>query len=183
MPLNISQKLEENGFDEIVTILDEEATQSRILTELFHELPQRAGRNDRVVFYFAGHGQTEDLPTGGKRGYLLPVDADTSDYPNTAISMEQIRSLSSRIPAKHILYVMDSCYSGLGLNRSIGVSPKISDYLRKVSSMRPEQSLGLISDPRYQMHLSRRKLHCTVGWRGKVNFFFLWEQINDARKI
>jgi tetratricopeptide (TPR) repeat protein len=135
----VKRKLEKNGFDEIVTILDEEATRRRILTELFHELPQRTGRNDRVVFYFAGHGQTEDLLTGGKRGYLLPVDADTSDYPKTAISMEQIRSLSSRIPAKHILYVMDSCYSGLGLNRSTGVSPKISDYLKKVSSMRVVQ--------------------------------------------
>ena len=34
---------------------------------------------------------------------------------------------------------MDSCYSGLGLNRSLGVSPKIGDYLRKVSSMRVVQ--------------------------------------------
>ena len=34
---------------------------------------------------------------------------------------------------------MDSCYSGLGLNRSGGVSPKISDYLRKISSMRVVQ--------------------------------------------
>ena len=50
--------------------------------------------------------------------------------------MEQIRSLSNRISAKHILYVMDSCYSGLGLSRSFGVSPKISDYLRKVASIR-----------------------------------------------
>ena len=53
--------------------------------------------------------------------------------------MEQIRNLSRRIPAKHILYVMDSCYSGLGLNRASGVSPKIGDYLRKVSSMRVVQ--------------------------------------------
>jgi len=135
----VRQKFEETGFDQITTILDKEATQRRILTELFHELPKKVGHNDRVVFYFAGHGQTEDLPKGGKKGYIIPVDADTSNYPATAISMEQIRSLSSRIPAKHILYVMDSCYSGLGLSRSYGVSSKISDYLRKVSSMRVVQ--------------------------------------------
>lgn len=34
---------------------------------------------------------------------------------------------------------MDSCYSGLGLNRSSGASPKIDDYLRKVSAMRAVQ--------------------------------------------
>lgn len=135
----IREKLEETGFDHITIILDKEATQRRILTELFHELPKKVGRNDRVVFYFAGHGQTEELPKGGKRGYIIPVDAEMSHYSATAISMDQIRSLSSRIPAKHILYAMDSCYSGLGLNRSAGVSPKISDYLRKISSMRVVQ--------------------------------------------
>ncbi|MDY7035111.1 MAG: caspase family protein, partial [Thermodesulfobacteriota bacterium] len=122
----IRRKLEAAGFNEIITIFDKEATRRRILTELFHSLPQKVGHNDRVMFYFAGHGQTEDLPNGGKRGYIVPVDADTSNYSSTAISMEQVRSLSSRISAKHILYVMDSCYSGLGLSRSYGVSTKLS---------------------------------------------------------
>ena len=135
----ITKKLKETGFDHITVILDKEATQRRILTELFHELPGKVGYNDRLFFYFAGHGQTEDLPKGGKRGYIIPVDGDISNYGATAISMDQIRSLSSHIPAKHIFYAMDSCYSGLGLNRSGGVSPKISDYLRKISSMRVVQ--------------------------------------------
>ena len=135
----VREKLKDTGFDEIITILDKEATQRRILTELFHELPKKVGRNDRVMFFFAGHGQTETLPGGGKKGYIIPVDADMSNYSSTAISMEQVRSLSRRIPAKHILFVMDSCYSGLGLSRSAGVSPKASDYLRKISSMRAVQ--------------------------------------------
>ncbi|MDZ7697818.1 MAG: caspase family protein [Deltaproteobacteria bacterium] len=135
----VSEKLKKSGFDEIIVILDKEATQRRILTELFHRLPEKVGRNDRLFFYFAGHGQTEDLPEGGKRGYIIPVDGDVANYGATAISMDQIRSLSSRIPAKHILYAMDSCYSGLGLNRSGGLSPKVSDYLRKIASMRVVQ--------------------------------------------
>jgi tetratricopeptide (TPR) repeat protein len=135
----VKKMFEATGFDEVFLILDKEATQRRILTELFEALPQRVKRNDRVVFYFAGHGQTEDLPEGGKQGYIIPVDAGLDDFTATAISMEQIRSLSRRIPAKHILYVMDSCYSGLGLNRSVGLSSKISDYLRKIGSMRAVQ--------------------------------------------
>jgi tetratricopeptide (TPR) repeat protein len=135
----VKEALERSGFDDITLILNEEATQRRILTELFETLPRKAGVNDRVVFYFAGHGQTEDLPEDGKRGYIIPVDAGMSDYPATAVSMDQIRTLSSRIRAKHIFYVMDSCYSGLGFNRSAGVSPRISDYLRKISSMRVVQ--------------------------------------------
>lgn len=136
---SLRKRLEMTGFDEITMILDTRATQRRILTELFHALPQKVGRNDRLLFYFAGHGHTEDLPDAGKRGYIIPVDANRLNYIASAISMEQIRSLSSRIPAKHILFVMDSCYSGLGLSRSPGMSPKISGYLAKIASMRTVQ--------------------------------------------
>ncbi|MDH3885751.1 MAG: caspase family protein [Desulfobacterales bacterium] len=135
----VKASLEKSGFDEIIMILNKEATQRRILTELFDRLPKMVDRNDRVLFYFAGHGQTEDLRGGGKKGYIIPADAETDSYASTAVSMEQIRSLSSRIAAKHIFYVMDCCYSGLGLNRSAGVWPGISDYLRKVSAMRVVQ--------------------------------------------
>ena len=135
----VKNRLQKTGFDVITVIMDQDATQRRILSELFHELPQKVGRNDRVLFYFAGHGQTQDIPGGGKKGYIIPVDAETDSYASSAISMEQIRSLSSRIAAKHIFYVMDCCYSGLGLNRSAGVWPGISDYLRKVSAMRVVQ--------------------------------------------
>ena len=135
----VKDTLQKTGFDDITLIMDKEATQRRILSELFHTLPQKVGRNDRVLFYFAGHGQTEELPGGGKKGYIIPVDAEADSYASTAVSMEQIRSLSSRIAAKHIFYVMDCCYSGLGLNRSPGVWPGISDYLRKVSAMRVVQ--------------------------------------------
>jgi len=135
----VRNTLQETGFDDITIIMDKDATQRRILSELFHKMPQKVNRNDRVLFYFAGHGQTEDLPGGGKKGYIIPVDAETDSYASTALSMEQIRGLSSRIAAKHIFYVMDCCYSGLGLNRSTGVWPGASDYLRKVAAMRVVQ--------------------------------------------
>ena len=135
----IKNTLQQTGFDHITLITNREATQRRILTELFHNLPRKVGRNDRVLFYFAGHGQTQDLPEGGKKGFIIPADAELDGYASSSISMEQIRSLSSRIAAKHIIFIMDSCYSGLGLNRSAGVWPGISDYLRKVSSMRVVQ--------------------------------------------
>lgn len=135
----VTQLFERSGFDQIISIQDHEATQRRLLTILGHELPRMVGRDDRLVIYFAGHGQTEELANGGKKGYIIPVDADTSNYFATAISMETLRSLSARIPAKHILYVMDSCYSGLGLNRSAGLSVDVDDYIHEMSSRRAVQ--------------------------------------------
>jgi len=136
----VKARLEREGFDDITVILGREATQRRILTALYDYLPKNVQRDDRVVFYFAGHGQTHELPGGGKEGYIIPVDAGVDDFTSTAISMEQIRGLSSRIAAKHILYIMDSCYSGLGFSRGmITVSPELEGYLRKMASMRAVQ--------------------------------------------
>lgn len=136
----VKARLEEEGFDDITVILGREATQRRILTALYDYLPKKVQRDDRVVFYFAGHGQTHDLPNGGKEGYIIPVDAGVDNYTSTGISMDQIRGLSSRIAAKHIIYIMDSCYSGLGFSRGmITVSPELDGYLRKISSMRVVQ--------------------------------------------
>jgi hypothetical protein len=135
----VQKWIEATGFDHVTTILDKEATQRRILSDLFQFLPRNIKSNDRLLFYFAGHGETEDLPGGGKRGYILPVDADPSDLAGTAISMEQLRSLSSLIPARHILYAMDSCYSGLGLSRSTGASATATGFLKKVGFLRAVQ--------------------------------------------
>jgi uncharacterized caspase-like protein len=135
----VAKQFEETRFDRVVSILNEDATRARILTTLFRDLPQTVGPNDRIVFYFAGHGQTEDLEDGQKRGYIIPYDAEVDDYTKTAISMDLIKRLSSDIQAKHILYVMDCCYSGLGLSRSAGISPTVSDYIRKMSAMRAVQ--------------------------------------------
>jgi hypothetical protein len=81
----VKNTLQKTGFDDITIIMDKEATQRRILTELFHKLPEKVDRNDRVLFYFAGHGQTENLPGGGKKGYIIPVDAETDTYASTAL--------------------------------------------------------------------------------------------------
>jgi hypothetical protein len=101
------------GFDEVVVVLDREATQQRILRILGDELYTKTQDNDRVFIFFAGHGQTQDLPGGGKDGYIIPVDGDLTNYYSTAISMQQLQRLADRIRAKHMFYAMDACFSGL----------------------------------------------------------------------
>jgi hypothetical protein len=95
-----------------------------------------------VVFYFAGHGQTEDLPGGRERGYLVPVDADTYNWQNTMLAMDQLNQIIKQIRAKHIFMAFDSCYSGLGLTRSIKRHPKQnSAYIQKMMRSRSIQIL------------------------------------------
>jgi hypothetical protein len=101
------------GFDEVIMVLDRDATQQRILRVLGDELYAKTQDDDRVFIFFAGHGQTQDLPSGGKDGYIIPVDGDLNNYYSTAISMQQLQRLADRIRAKHIFYAMDACFSGL----------------------------------------------------------------------
>ena len=78
-----------------------------ILSALY-ELRSRMTKNDNLLIYYAGHG---DLDTVNDRGYWLPVNADSSN-PANWISNVAITDVLNTLPAKHVLVIADSCYSG-----------------------------------------------------------------------
>jgi hypothetical protein len=122
---SIEAKLLDLGFDEVTTLVNKEATRDRISTLIGKELPsrmteegRREAKDDLVFIFFAGHGETEELEGGHQDGYIVPVDGNKANLLTTAISMDSIQKLSKRIPAKHIYYAFDSCYSGFALTGS-----------------------------------------------------------------
>jgi len=124
----------------VLTLYNERATKADIETALGTYFPGKVGPNDRVLVYYAGHGQTMDLPGGGQMGYLIPVEGQADNLHGTCLSMSQIRETSMMIKSKHILYVVDACYSGIVGNeaRPITVTDK-SSYLKKLASQRVVQ--------------------------------------------
>lgn len=59
----------------------------------------------------------------------MPLDGDINKLHTTCISMDQIHSFSELIPAKQILFVIDSCYSGIaGITHKKG---EITEETRK----------------------------------------------------
>ena len=64
--------------DNITILKDEEATKSNIIKE-FSNITKKAKSDDRVLIFFAGHGETEEFPNGGEAGYFLPVDGNKKD--------------------------------------------------------------------------------------------------------
>ncbi|OGU20890.1 MAG: hypothetical protein A2580_02185 [Hydrogenophilales bacterium RIFOXYD1_FULL_62_11] len=76
---------------------------------------QKLGDNDNFLLYFAGHGT---LLEGGAivRGQWLPSDAEKNN-PANWISNVEITDHVSIFPAKQVLVIADSCYSG-ALTRS-----------------------------------------------------------------
>ena len=136
---SVRERLEKMGFDKIIEVYDQEATRARIMRILADDLPGTMGKNDALMVYFAGHGLTEPLPDGGQEGYIAPADIDEKNYRGTAISMTSIHGMIKKYRAKHILFVFDSCYSGLGLKRSGGVNKTSSAFIKNASLQRAVQ--------------------------------------------
>lgn len=136
----MAARLKAQGF-QINLLTNEQATLKNMLAAL-ETIRSRVDENSRVVFYFAGHGQTEDLPGGRERGYIVPVDADAYNWQQTMLPMDQLNQIIRQFKAKHILMAFDSCYSGLGLTRSFKARPEQdSAYIRKMMRSRSIQIL------------------------------------------
>jgi peptidoglycan/xylan/chitin deacetylase (PgdA/CDA1 family)/uncharacterized caspase-like protein len=117
--------------ENVTALYDGEATRTNILRVLNDKLadPKKLKRDDRVLVFYAGHGGTRKLASGRDVGYLIPVDAAQADFASDAISMPQLQEVAEATPAKHVLFLIDACYSGLGLTRG-GGAPKTDSFLR-----------------------------------------------------
>jgi uncharacterized caspase-like protein len=79
-------------------------------------LARSARKDDSVFVFFAGHGAPEVDPRGLERDgiakYLVPVDADLDDLYATALPMDELSTIFTRIEAERIVVLLDACYSG-----------------------------------------------------------------------
>ncbi len=94
-------------------------------------LAREAGPADSVFVYYAGHGYLMD-DTG--MGYWIPVDGSVKTAAQW-ISNTDISKLLAAIPARQVMLVSDSCFSG-SLAREQGVTSATTarqDVLRKRS--------------------------------------------------
>lgn len=124
---------------QVIVLKNEQATRNNILAA-FHDrlVDDRTGKNDRVFVFFAGHGATRQLASGRDLGYIIPVDSDPNEFATDAIAMTDIQNIAESLQAKHVLFVMDACYSGLGLSRGGGSS---STFLRENARRSARQML------------------------------------------
>lgn len=115
------------GFD--VQLLTD-ATRGQIVSAL-NSYRSRLTANDNLLVYYAGHGWFDG---DAERGYWLPVDARDDD-PSNWLSNVTITDLVRALPAKHVMVVADSCYSGT-LTRGINMRPAGNNYLAGIARKR-----------------------------------------------
>jgi len=111
----IRTALEYHNFNVVVV---ENPTKSQI-DDAFSNFIARYGQglDNRLVFYFAGHGHTINTSYGDKLGYIVPADApnpnnNEASFQSKAIEMAQIEIYAKRIQSKHAIFLFDACFSG-----------------------------------------------------------------------
>ena len=131
---DVARALEKNGFK--VTFKKDLTKGS--FNEVFGRFCHKYGKNkdNRLLFYYAGHGHTLEMATGEDLGYLVMVDApvpekDPMGFNLSSVDMQAILTQAKMIKARHVLFMFDSCFSGSILNLRERVVPQnISDSVR-----------------------------------------------------
>lgn len=110
----IGNVLKSHGFNVIIVENPKDRSAlEKAFTEFINTYGQRP--ENRLLFYFAGHGATLTLATGIEMGYIVPVDAPRAhdaEFTAKALDMQMIEVYARRIQSKHALFVFDSCFSG-----------------------------------------------------------------------
>jgi peptidoglycan/xylan/chitin deacetylase (PgdA/CDA1 family)/uncharacterized caspase-like protein len=119
--------------ERVFTLTNGEATRNNILA-LFHDKLAEAKlkKDDRIFVFFAGHGATRQLSSGRNLGYIIPADSDPQQVSVDAIPMTDLQNIAESLNAKHVFFVMDACYSGLGLTRGGGSEAFLRDNARRI---------------------------------------------------
>ncbi|UCH82019.1 MAG: SUMF1/EgtB/PvdO family nonheme iron enzyme [Nitrospiraceae bacterium] len=133
------------------------------LKKAFEELVREGGDNVDIgmLFYFAGHGETRNLPDGSKLGWIIPsdcppIDEDSEAFSRKAISMSEIERYSKRILSKHVLMLFDAFLSGVVFKVE---TPFLEEFtLRNALPVRQYIIAGSDKDSSANRHLFHRLL-------------------------
>ncbi|MBN1285366.1 MAG: SUMF1/EgtB/PvdO family nonheme iron enzyme [Anaerolineae bacterium] len=93
-------------------LFEAEATKDTVLDWL-ETMTEVTGPDDRIFFYFAGHGATRTAARAGAQSGFLKL-AGSKGY-RDALAMDEVLSAAHYIQAKHVFYALDCCFSGLAI--------------------------------------------------------------------
>ncbi|MCX6560521.1 MAG: caspase family protein [Candidatus Aminicenantes bacterium] len=128
--VDVERALKKQGFE--VTVV-RDVGQDRIKGAIEDFIGRHGGEpENRLLFYFAGHGHTLRTGYGGELGFIVPSDApnpdvDKAGFRAKAISMLLFENYAVSIDSKHVLFVFDSCFAGSIFAASRSASVAISE--------------------------------------------------------
>jgi len=110
--------------ENVALLLNDRAAKTDLEKYIEGWLLNRVEKNNSVFVYFSGHGAPN--PKTGK-GFLVPYDGDPSFIDQTGYPLDRLYDSLGKLPAKEVVVMLDSCFSGAG-GRSViakGMKPMV----------------------------------------------------------
>jgi outer membrane protein assembly factor BamB len=130
--------------ENVTLLLNEQATLKSVKTALGTFLREKAMKDDLVFIYYSGHGAPEidnnSNDGDGLSKYIVTYDADPDNLYATALPMDEISNIFTRLSSQRVVFFVDSCYSGASGGKTFagqegGKAGNISDnFLKRLSS-------------------------------------------------
>jgi hypothetical protein len=107
------------GYQEenVAVLLNDRAAKADIEKYFEKWLPNRVEKDASVFIYFSGHGAPN--PKTGD-AYLVPYDGDPAFVDETGYALKRLYQQVGKLPAKDVVVMLDSCFSGAGGRSVIG---------------------------------------------------------------
>jgi Caspase domain len=119
------------GFDpEDIRFLVDEAADTRSVRTALTTFLRQATERDVVIIYLAGHGAAD--PFRPEDYYLLTHDSEASNFPGTAISMDDIDQYVRRLRARDIIVFTDACHSAAVSGGRVGLRDEGANEINRV---------------------------------------------------
>lgn len=97
--------------ENVITLLNDHATHVDMAKYFEKWLSNNVDAGSTVFIYYSGHGAPNPKNGGA---YLVPYDGDPSFIDQTGYSLKRMYEALGKLPAKEIVVVLDSCFSGAG---------------------------------------------------------------------
>ena len=101
------------GYQEenVITLLNDHATYVDLVKYFEKWLPNNVEKGSTVFVFYSGHGAPD--PKSGS-AFLVPFDGDPSFIDQTGYPLIRMYDALGKLPAKEVIVVLDSCFSGAG---------------------------------------------------------------------
>jgi hypothetical protein len=97
--------------ENVITLINDQATYADVAKYVEKWLLKNVKSGSTVFIYYSGLG-TSNPETG--EVFLVPYDGDPSFIDQTGYSLKRMSDALKKLPAKEVIVVLDSCFSGAG---------------------------------------------------------------------
>jgi uncharacterized caspase-like protein len=122
--------LTKGGFDEAYVATGDLVNRDLIEKYMKGVFASKLHRNDRLLFYYSGHGGDNQ----GTTGYMLFSNAQKGQFWGPQVlAIDTLTDWSQELQVQHILFILDSCASGLGINPKSSFSDSDKQLIQTLS--------------------------------------------------